>query len=239
MRPRMSRCSETVGRRSSSTSATPFSPGGRRRPAPSPVQNPKTCSSQAWMPAVVSSAVASSTRSVGASRPRRTCPRGRLARSTSGKATACPASGSTPLGQSGRSTSLAHRKCLLSSACLKGDSLSAMGPMCQRPVMVARGLARLHLEHEQTMLGMGDDRVRLPVARRAVDAHGPGPPDVGVEAVVARGQGGPQACLDVALGVLSAGHGARMSLDAAPTYPSGVRYRLGQMRRKSHQPQRR
>ena len=104
-------------------------------------------------------------------------------------------------------------------------------------LMVSGGLARLHLEHEQTMLGVGDDRVRLPVARGAVDAHGPGPPDVGVEAVVARGQGGPQARLDVALGVLSAGHGARMSLDAESTYPSGVRCRLGQMRR-SHPQQR-
>ena len=122
---------------------------------------------------------------------------------------------------------------------LEGRLLERDGADVPASVVVSRGLARLHLEHEQAVLGMGDDRVRLPVARRAAGAHGPGPLDVDVEAVVARRQGGPQAFLDVALGVLSAGHGARMSLDAAPTYPSGVRYRLGQMRRKSHQPQRR
>ena len=87
----------------------------------------------------VSSAVASMTIWRGASGPSRTCPRGRLARSAFGRATACPAWGGRPAGQSGSAVSLPTRACLLSSACRNGERFSCRSPIHQRPWASLRG----------------------------------------------------------------------------------------------------
>ncbi len=72
-------------------------------------------------------------------------------------------------------------------------------------LVVAGGLAVLHLEDEQAVLRVGDDEVRLAVLGRSTVAHRPGPLDVGVQAVLGR-QRGPQPLGDQALGVLPSGH---------------------------------
>jgi len=70
------------------------------------------------------------------------------------------------------------------------------------PLGIPARLARLDLEDEDPVLGVGDDEVGLAVLGRTMVAHRPGPGDVRVEAILGR-ESLAQAFADSPLGLLA------------------------------------
>ena len=96
-------------------------------------------------------------------------------------------------GPVGQVEQLGAQEVLAGLGLLEGRLLQGDGAEMPASGGIARRFAGLHLQHQQPVLGMGDDRVSLAIARRPVGAHGPGPADVDVDAVGRLRQGRPQA----------------------------------------------
>ena len=94
-----------------------------------------------------------------------------VSRSTLGNATASPAIGFRPAGQSGSSSSLRTQRVPVVGGLLERRPIERFGPAHQRPVLVAPDLAGLDLEHEDPALRVADDDVRLALLRGPVIAQ--------------------------------------------------------------------